>query len=153
MIMSGFRYLNIKAVVAVFATTLIGLSGLLSVTTIAQEKRTLPNREVDLRAKVKDKKFADGRRVVIETLASGEKIAAEIKDGDFRKWFLIAPDGTEVEGVVKKKHSTTTVKATCQSSHTVSTTTTDTKTGITTVTSTTTVVAVPCPANVLEFNK
>ncbi len=70
---SGFKYLKLTAVAAVLAIILIGLSGLLSATTIAQEKRTLPDREIDLRAKLKDKKFADGRRVVIDTLDSGEK--------------------------------------------------------------------------------
>ena len=82
---SGYSYLKLTAVVAVLAITLIGLSGLLSMTTIAQEKRTLPTREIDLRAKLKDKKFTDGRRVVIETLASGEKLVAEVKGGKFVK--------------------------------------------------------------------
>src|SRR5437762_11876507 len=72
-----FNYWKLTAVVAILAITLIGLSGLLNVTTTAQgeiEKVTAPDRQIDLRAKLKDKKFADGRRVTIETLASGEKI-------------------------------------------------------------------------------
>ena len=40
-----FSYLKLTAVAAVLAITLIGLSGLLSMTTKAQEKITLPPRE------------------------------------------------------------------------------------------------------------
>src|SRR5712671_914676 len=103
---SGLSYVKLTAVVAVLAMTIIGLSGLLSVTSRAQEeveKVTAPDRVIDLTAKLKDKKFADGRRVTIETLASGEKIVAEVKEGKFVKVFLVAVDGTEVQGVVKKK--------------------------------------------------
>src|SRR3989442_15582416 len=96
---SGFSYLKLTAVVSVLAMTLIGLSG---VTTMAQEKITTPPREIDLRAKLKDKKFADGRRVEIHAFPDGDKIVAEIKDGKFLNWFLVAADGTEVQGVVKK---------------------------------------------------
>ena len=139
-----FNYWKLTAVVAILAITLIGLSGLLSMTTIAQEKRTLPTREIDLRAKLKDKTFADGRRVVIETLASGEKIVAEIKGGNFVNWFLVAPDGTEVQGVAKKKHSTTTTTITC--TETMTTTTTVTIDGKAVTTTRGSVFQIPCPA-------
>ena len=109
---SGFKYLKLTAVAAVLAITLIGLSGLLSATTIAQEKRTLPDREIDLRAKLKDKKFADGRRVVIDTLDSGEKIVAEVKAGDFLNWFLVTADETEVKAEVKIRRRNTTTTTT-----------------------------------------
>ena len=146
MIKSGFRYLKLTAVVAVLAITLIGLSGLLSVATMAQERITTPTREIDLRAKLKDKKFADGRRVVFETLDSGEKIAAEIRDAKFTQLFLIATDGTEVQGLLKRKSSSTsTTTATC--SATLTTTTTTTKRGKTVVTTSSTIVQIPCPGN------
>src|SRR5205823_1534031 len=122
---SGFCYVKLTAVVAVVAMTLIGLSGPLSVTSSAQEeieKVTAPDRIIDLRAKLKDKKFADGRRVVIETLASGEKIVAEVKEGKFVKVFLVATDGTEVQGVVKTKHAST-VTITCSATAITTTTT------------------------------
>ena len=140
---SVFSYLKLTALV--LAIALIGLSGLSSVTTNAQEKRTLPDREIDLRAKLKDKKFSDGRRVVIETLPSGEKIVAEIKDGEFVKWFLVAVDGTEVQGVAKKKHSTTTTTVTCSQTVKVSTTVTIDGKLVTTTKSTT--FQIPCPAS------
>src|SRR5437773_2345062 len=94
-----FNYWKLTAVVAILAITLIGLSGLLSMTTIAQEQKetiervTAPDRVIDLRAKLKDKKFTDGRRVVIETLNTGEKIVAEVKGGKFVKMFLVGTDG------------------------------------------------------------
>ena len=141
---SGFRYLKLTAVVAVLAMTIIGLSGLLSMTTMAQEKVTLPDRQIDLRAKLKDKKFDDGRRVVIETLPSGEKIVAEVKEGNFVKMFLVATDGTEVQGVVKTKHVTTTTTATCSATVTY-TTTTHRLIRKDVVTSTSTIVQIPCP--------
>ena len=145
MIKSGCSYLKLTAVVAVLAITLIGLSGLFSMTTIAQEKRTLPTREIDLRAKLKDKKFADGRRVVIETLASGENIAAEIKDGKFLNLFLIAADGTEAKGEVKRKHTTTTTTTTttCLASIVATSTTTDSK-GKKITTTSSTVIEIAC---------
>jgi len=136
----GFSYLKLTAVVAIWATTLIGLSCLLSITTKAQEKT--PPREIDLRAKLKDKKFPDGRRVEIHTLDAGEKIVAEIKGGKFLNWFLVAADGTEVKGVVKKKTVTSTTVATC--AVTITTTTTTTKRGKTTSVSTSTVIQIPC---------
>ena len=144
---SGFSYLKWTAVVAVLAITLIGLSGLLSMTTIAQEKRTLPAREIDLRAKLKDKKFADGRRVAIETLDSGGKIVAEVKDGNFLNWFLVKADGTEVKGEVKirRGRTTTTTTITCSVTWTDTYTTTDGK-GKQTVTSRTNTAQIPCPA-------
>ncbi len=94
-----FSYLKLTAVAAVLAITLIGLSGLLSMTTMAQGRKTV-TREIDLRAKLKDKKFADGRRVEIHALDDGEKIVAEIKNGEFLKWFLVTADGTEIQSVV-----------------------------------------------------
>lgn len=146
MIKSGFSYLKLTAVVAVLAITLIGLSSLLSVTTSAQERITTPPREIDLRAKLKDKKFDDGRRVVFETLDSGEKIAAEIKEGKFTHLFLIATDGSEVQGLLNRKgKSTSTSTATC--SATLTTTTTTTKRGKTVTTSSSTIVQIPCPGN------
>ncbi len=143
MIKSGYSYLKLAAVVAVLAITLIGLSGLLSVTAIAQEKRTLPPREIDLRAKLKDKKFPDGRRVEIHALDAGEKLVAEVKDGKFVNLFLVAADGTEVQGVVKKKVVSTTV-TTCQAAITTTTTTTNWR-GKTTTTTIDTIVKFPCP--------
>ena len=145
---SGFRYLKWTAVVAVLAITLIGLSGLLSATTMAQEKRTLPDREIDLRAKLKDKKFADGRRVVIDTLDSGEKIVAEVKAGDFLNWFLVAADGTEVKAEVKIRHrnTTTTTTVTCTAIVHSTYTTTDSK-GKQTTTSSSWTLQIPCPGH------
>ena len=140
---SGFSYLKLMAVAAVLAIALIGLSGLLSITTKAQERITLPTREIDLRAKLKDKKFADGRRVEIQTLDTGEKIMAEIKNGEFVNWFLVNADGTEVQGEFKKKHVTTTVVCTS----TLVTITTKTVNGVTTTVKHTSVIQIPCPAN------
>jgi hypothetical protein len=142
MIKPGFSHLKLTAVVAVLAITLIGLSGLLSMTTMAQEKKTLPTREIDLRAKLKDKKFPDGRRVEIHTLDAGEKIVAEVRGGKFINWFLVAADGTEVQGVVKKKTVTSTTVSTCAVTYV--TTTTTTKRGKTIVVSTSTVIQIPC---------
>ena len=60
---SGFSYLKSTAFVAVLAVSLIGLSGLFSVRTMAQDQdNETVKREVDLREKLKDKKFNDGRR-------------------------------------------------------------------------------------------
>jgi hypothetical protein len=141
-----FSYLKLMAVAAVLAITLTGQSGLLSMTTAAQNKVDLPPREIDLRAKLKDKKFDDGRRVEIHALADGEKIVAEIKNGQFVNWFLVAADGTEVQGVVKKKHATTTTTATCTS--TIVVTVTTTVNGVTTTTHRTSTILIPCPVNV-----
>ncbi len=145
---SGFKYLKLTAVGAVLAITLIGLSGLLSATTIAQEKRTLPDREIDLRAKLKDKKFADGRRVVIDTLDSGEKIVAEVKAGDFLNWFLVTADETEVKAEVKirRRNTTTTTTVTCTAIVHDTHTTTDSKGKQTTVSSSWTI-QIPCPGH------
>ncbi len=145
---SGFKYLKLTAVAAVLAITLIGLSGLLSATTIAQEKRTLPDREIDLRAKLKDKKFADGRRVVIDTLDSGEKIVAEVKAGDFLNWFLVTADETEVKAEVKirRRNTTTTTTVTCTAIVHDTHTTTDSKGKQTTVSSSWTI-QIPCPGH------
>ena len=145
---SGFKYLKLTAVAAVLAITLIGLSGLLSATTIAQEKRTLPDREIDLRAKLRDKKFADGRRVIIDTLDSGEKIVAEVKAGDFLNWFLVTADETEVKAEVKIRHrnTTTTTTVTCTAIVHDTHTTTDSKGKQTTVSSSWTI-QIPCPGH------
>ena len=145
---SGFKYLKLTAVAAVLAITLIGLSGLLSATTIAQEKRTLPDREIDLRAKLRDKKFADGRRVVIDTLDSGEKIVAEVKAGDFLNWFLVTADETEVKAEVKirRRNTTTTTTVTCTAIVHDTHTTTDSKGKQTTVSSSWTI-QIPCPGH------
>jgi len=145
---SGFKYLKLTAVGAVLAITLIGLSGLSSATTIAQEKRTLPDREIDLRAKLKDKKFADGRRVVIDTLDSGEKIVAEVKAGDFLNWFLVTADETEVKAEVKirRRNTTTTTTVTCTAIVHDTHTTTDSKGKQTTVSSSWTI-QIPCPGH------
>jgi len=118
-------------------------------TTTAQgeiEKVTTPPREIDLRAKLKDKKFTDGRRVTIETLTSGEKIVAEVKAGKFLNWFLVGTDGTEVQGVVKKKAtSKETLTSTC--TMTVNqTSTTHRLIRKDVVTTTSTVVQIPCPS-------
>ena len=108
---SGFGYLKLTAVVAVLAVSLIGLSGLFSMTTMAQdEDNETVKREVDLREKLKDKKFNDGRRVEIHTLSTGEKIKAEVKNGKFVNLFLVANDGTEVKGVVRSNQTNTTVQ-------------------------------------------
>lgn len=138
-----FSYLKLVAVAAVLAITLIGLSGLVSMTTAAQDKVDLPTREIDLRAKLKDKKFADGRRVEIHVFPDGDKLMAEIKNGEFLKWFLVTAEGTEVQGEVKKKHVTTTVVCTS----TLVTITTKTVNGVTTTYKHTSVVQIPCPAN------
>jgi hypothetical protein len=138
-----FSYLKLTAVAAVLAITLIGLSGLLSMTTKAQEKITLPPREVDLRDKLKNKKFDDGRRVEIHVFPDGEKIVAEIKNGEFLKWFLVTADGTEVQGEVKKKQVTTTVVCTS----TLTTITEKVVNGQTVKTVRTSVKQIPCPAN------
>jgi len=145
---SGFKYLKLTAVAAVLAITLIGLSGLLSATTIAQEKRTLPDREIDLRAKLRDKKFADGRRVIIDTLDSGEKIVAEVKAGDFLNWFLVTADETEVKAEVKirRRNTTTTTTVTCTAIVHDTHTTTDSKGKQTTVSSSWTI-QIPCPGH------
>lgn len=138
---SGFSYLKLSAVVAVLAVSLIGLSGLFSVTTMAQDNETRPNREVDLREKLKDKKFTDGRRVEIHALSTGEKITAEIKSGKFVNMFLVGNDGTEVKGVVRSAVKTTNVQ-TCTA--TITTTTKERK-GLHMITiTTTTVVQFPC---------
>jgi len=145
-----FNYWKLTAVVAVLAMTLVGLSGLLSVTTTAQgeiEKVTAPDRQSDLRAKTKDKKFADGRRVTIETLASGEKIVAEVKEGKFVKMFLVGTDGTEVQGVVKKKTKDTETSTCTMTINQTTTTHRLIRKDI--VTTQTTVVQIPCPS-VLE---
>lgn len=144
---SGRSYMKLTAVAVVFAITLIGLSGLLSATSIAQEKRTEPPREIDLHAKLKDKKFADGRRVVIDTLDSGAKIVAEVKAGDFVNWFLVTANGTEVKAEVKFRHrTTTTTTVTCTATVHSNYTTTDSKGKQTTVSSSWTL-QIPCPGH------
>jgi len=148
MIKSGFSYLKLTALVAVLAMTLIGLSGLLSVTTFAQGNETTTPREIDLRAKLKGKTFADGRRVEIHKLDSGEKLVAEVKDGKFLNWFLVAADGTEVKGVVKKKTVTANTVATCSETITTTTTTTNWRGKKPVVVSTSTVIQIPCAAGV-----
>jgi len=144
-----FSYLKLTAVAAVLAITLIGLSGLLSLTTRAQERITLPPREVDLREKVKNKKFEDGRRVEIHVFPDGEKIVAEIKNGEFLKWFLVTNDGTEVQGEVKKKQVITTVVCTS----TLTTITEKVVNGQTVKTVHTSVIQIPCPANLASQAK
>ena len=139
-------YLKLMAVAAVLAITLIGLSGVLNMTTAAQDRITLPPREIDLRPKLKDKKFEDGRRVEIQTLDTGEKIVAEIKNGEFLNWFLVNPDGTEVKGEVKRKHSTTTTTVVCTS--TLTTTVTKVVDGKPVTTTTTTTVIITCPKSI-----
>jgi hypothetical protein len=109
-------------------------------TTKAQDKVDLPTREFDLRPKLKDKKFADGRRVEIHVFPDGDKIVAEIKNGEFLKWFLVATDGTEVQGEVKKKHVTTTVVCTL----TTVRVTTSVVNGQTVRTTSTSVIQIPC---------
>jgi hypothetical protein len=124
------------------AVSLIGLSGLLSVTTAAQDNETLPPREIDLREKLKDKKFDDGRRVQLHALSTGEKIVAEVKNGKFVNLFLVASDGTEVKGVFKKDERSSTSTTFC--SATITTTTKERK-GLHMVTTTTvSVVQFPC---------
>jgi len=144
-----FSYFKLTAVAAVLAITLIGLSGLLSLTTSAQERITLPPREVDLREKVKNKKFEDGRRVEIHVFPDGEKIVAEIKNGEFLKWFLVTNDGTEVQGEVKKKQVITTVVCTS----TLTTITEKVVNGQTVKTVHTSVIQIPCPANLASQAK
>jgi hypothetical protein len=138
-----FSYSKLMAVAAVLAITLIGLSGLLNMTTTAQERITLPPREIDLRQKLREKKFQDGRRVEIQTLDTGEKIVAEIKNGEFLKWFLVNADGTEVQGEVKKKQVTTTVVCTS----TMVRITTKVVNGQTVTEKKVIVIQIPCPAN------
>jgi hypothetical protein len=139
---SGFSYLKLSAVVAVLAVSLIGLSGLFSVTIMAQdEDNETVKREVDLREKLKDKKFNDGRRVEIHALSTGEKITAEVKNGKFVNLFLVATDGTEVKGVVRSNKTNTFVQV-CTATIT---TTTKQRKGLKMVTiTTTTVVEFPC---------
>jgi hypothetical protein len=138
-----FSYLKMMAVAAVMAITLIGLSGLLSMRTAAQDKVDLPTREFDLRPKLKDKKFADGRRVEVHAFPDGDKIVAEIKNGEFLKWFLVTADGREFQGEVKKKHQTTTQTATCTQNIVVTITTT--VNGVTTTTRRINTIVIPCP--------
>jgi hypothetical protein len=138
---SGFSYLKLTAVVALLAVSLVGLSGLFSVTTMAQDNETA-RREIDLRTKLKDKKFNDGRRVEIHALNTGEKIMAEVKDGKFVNLYLVAVDGTEVKGVVKKDQKSTTNTEVCTA--TITTTTKERK-GLHMITITTTsIVQFPC---------
>ena len=95
-----------------------------------------------MREKLKDKKFNDGRRVEIHALAAGEKIMAEVKNGKFVNLFLLASDGTEVKGVVKKEQTSTLHGEVC--SATITTTTRERK-GLHFVTiTTTTIVEYPC---------
>jgi hypothetical protein len=108
----------------------------------------LPPREIDLLPKLKDKKFADGRRVEIQTLDTGEKIMAEIKNGEFLNWFLVNPDGTEVKGEFKRKRVTTTTVV-CTS--TLTTTTTKIVDGKEVTTVTTNVIQIPCPKNLANL--
>lgn len=140
---SGFSYWKLTAVVAVLAISLIGLSGLFSVTTTAQDQdNETVKRQVDLREKLKDKKFNDGRRVEIHALNTGEKIMAEVKNGKFVNLFLVASDGTEVKGVVKKDQKSTSTVEVCTA--TITTTTRERK-GLHMVTiTTTTIVEFPC---------
>jgi hypothetical protein len=138
-----FSYLKVMTVAAVLAITLIGLSGRVSMTTKAQENTNLPPREIDLRDKVKDKKFDDGRRVEIHAFPDGDKIVAEIKNGQFLKWFVVTADGKEFQGEVKKKHLTTTQTATCTQNVVVTTTTT--VNGVTTTTRRINTIVIPCP--------
>jgi hypothetical protein len=127
----------------ILVVALIGLNGL-STSTIAQGKR-----EIDLLPKLKDKHFSDGRRVVIDTLPSGEKIAAEITGGKFKNWFLIFADGSEAKGKVEaRKHnagSTGANSVTCFANF-VNTTTTTHSDGTTSQTQTSTIVQIPCPS-------
>lgn len=138
---SGFSYLKLTAVAA--ALTLIGLSGLFSVTTTAQDQdNETVKRKVDLREKLKDKKFDDGRRVEINALDTGEKILAEVKNGKFVNLFLRASDGTEVKGVIKKDGASSGTVEVCTA--TITTITRERK-GLKMVTIThTTIVEFPC---------
>lgn len=138
---SGFSHLKLTSLIAVLAISLIGLSSLLSATTMAQdEENEAVKREVDLREKLKDKKFDDGRRVEIHGLNTGEKIKAEVKNGKFVNLYLVATDGAEVKGVVRSAKSTTTQVCTA----TITTTTRERK-GLHFVTkTTTTIVEFPC---------
>ena len=141
---SGFSYLKLTAVVAVLAVSLIGLSGLFNVPSRAQDQDSneTAKREINLREKLKDKKFNDGRRVEIHALAAGEKIMAEVKNGKFVNLFLLASDGTEVKGVVKKDQTSSVGGTVCTA---IITTTTRERKGLKMVTITkTTVVEFPC---------
>jgi hypothetical protein len=139
---SGFSNLKLKTVVAVLAVVLIGLSGLFSVTTMAQDEDTeTVKREVDLRSKLKDKKFDDGRRVEIHALSTGEKITAEVKNGKFVNVFLVENDGTEVKGVVRSAGKSTN-KQVCEA--TITTTTKERKRLRLVITTTITTVQFPC---------
>ena len=140
---SGFSYLKLSAVAAVLAVSLIGLTSLCSVTTTAQDQdNEAVKREIDLREKLKDKKFNDGRRVEIHALNTGEKLVAEVKNGKFVNLFLLASDGTEVKGVVKKDKGSSVHGEVC--SATITTTTRERK-GLHFVTiTTTTIVQYPC---------
>lgn len=140
---SGFSYLKLTAVVAFLAVSLMGLSGLFSVTTMAQdEENETVKREVDLREKLKNKKFNDGRRVEIHALNTGEKIVAEVKDGKFANLFLLATDGTEVKAVVRKDQVTVTNTFVCTA--TTTTTTKERKRLRLVITTTITTVQFPC---------
>jgi hypothetical protein len=140
---SGFSYLKLTAVVAFLAVSLIGLSGLFNVTSRAQdEDNETAKREIDLREKLKDKKFNDGRRVEIHAINTGEKIMAEVKNGKFVNLFLLASDGTEVKGVVKKDQTSSVGATVCTA---IITTTTRERKGLKMVTITkTTLVEFPC---------
>jgi hypothetical protein len=141
-----FSYLKVMALAAVLAITLIGLSGLLSMKTAAQDRVDLPTREIDLREKLKDKKFADGRRVEIQTLDAGEKIVAELKNGQFLNWYLVNAEGTEVKGEIKKK--TVTTVAVC--TETFVSLVTTTVNGVTTTKRKVTIIQIPCPVNIAD---
>ena len=106
--MEGLRVSNLKltVLVVVVAIGLVALSKPSITTAIAQEQKT-EKREIDLRDKLKAKKFADGRRVEIHAFQDRNKIVAEIRNGVFLNWFLVTADGTEVKGDVKKKDTTT----------------------------------------------
>jgi hypothetical protein len=139
---SGFSYLKLTAVAAVLAVSLIGLSGLFMTTKAQDEDNETVKREIDLREKLKDKKFNDGRRVEIHALNTGEKIKAEVKDGKFVNLFLVATDGTEVKAVVKKDQTSAVGTVICTA---VITTTTKERKGLKMVTITkTTVIEFPC---------
>ena len=140
---SGFSHLKLTAVVAFLAVSLLGLSGLFSVTTMAQdEENETVKRAVDLREKLKDKRFNDGRRVEIHALNTGEKIVAEVKDGKFLNLFLLATDGTEVKAVVKKDQVSVTNTIVCTA--TTTTTTKERKRLRLVITTTITTVEFPC---------
>ena len=140
---SGFSSLKLKAVVAFLAVSLMGLSGLFSVTTMAQdEENETVRRDVDLREKLRDKKFNDGRRVEIHAFNTGEKIVAEVKEGKFVNVFLLATDGTEVKGVVRKDQVSVTNTQVCTA--TTTTTTRERKRLRLIITTTITKVEFPC---------